>query len=113
MPASTYKSSIQSQQSNDLRYHEYAQISQYIFLEAQATHNNLNTVYWYQSLNTTSTSKSYLNININRTVTCTCHQAQGLTQIQRENYDSTGQHQIKQQQLSLYVRFCIFFQSLQ
>lgn len=81
MPASTHKSSIQSQQSNDLRYHEYTQISQYIFLEAQAIHNNFNTVYWYQSLNTMSTSKTYLNVNINHAVTCTCHQAQRLTQI--------------------------------
>lgn len=105
---STNKSSIQSQQSNDLRYHEYTQISQYIFLETEAIHNNFNTVYQYQSLNMMSTFKTYLNVNINCTVTCMCHQAQGLTQIQRENYDSIGPHQIKQQ-LSLYVRFCILF----
>lgn len=110
---STHKSSIQSQQSNDLQYHEYTQISQSIFLEAEAIHNNFNTVYWYLSLNIMSISKTYLNVNINRTVTCMCHQAQGLTQIQRENYDSIGQHQIKQQPRSLYVRFCIFFLSLQ
>lgn len=98
-----------SQQWSDLWYHEYTQISQNIFLEAQAIYNNFNTVYWYQILNTTSTSKAH----INHTVTCTCHQAQGLTQTQRENYDSIGQQQIKQQELSLYVRFYIFFLSLQ
>lgn len=97
---------------NDLWYHEYTHISQSIFLEAEAIHNNFNTVYWHQSLNIMSTSKTYLNVNINHTITCMCHQAQGLTQIQRENYDTIGQHQIKQL-LSLYARFCIFFLSLQ
>lgn len=102
---STNKSSIQAQQSNGLWYHEYTQTSQYIFLETEDIHNNFNTVYHYQSLNMMSTSRSiWMSILIARSHACVTR----LTQIQRENYDSIGQHQIKQQ-LSLYVRFCIFF----